>query len=84
MSNFRGEVANNPATRAIDVDSEKSDTVDLSYNVRALYVGTQGNIQLITLDGDTITFTNVSGILPVSCSRVFSTSTTATGIIGLL
>jgi hypothetical protein len=61
------------------------DTNDLAYLSRALYVGGDGNINLITANGSTVLFPSlVAGtILPVRCSRVMSTSTTATNIVAL-
>jgi hypothetical protein len=58
---------------------------DLTNPVRALYVGGNGNIKVTTVDGDVVTFIGcvVGSILPVSVKRVWSTSTTATNIIGL-
>lgn len=63
----------------------KSDTVDLGYLARAIYVGGDGNISLITANGTTVLFTGlVAGtILPVRCSRVMSTNTTATNMVAL-
>ncbi len=55
--------------------------------VRALYVGTGGNVVAVkATDGTTVTFSNVvSGtVLPIRCIRVNSTSTTASNIVGLL
>lgn len=53
---------------------------------RALYVGSGGNLNLL-LEGDTVpvVFVNVpSGtLLPVSVKKVYSTSTTASNIVGL-
>ncbi len=61
-----------------------SDTDDLAVVARALYVGTTGNITLITPNGQTVLFTAVPvGILPVMCSRVKSTGTTASTIVAL-
>ena len=59
---------------------------DLTQSFRALYVGTGGNIQVTTTGGTTATFLNVAtgSMLPVSVKRVWSTSTTATNIIGLV
>lgn len=60
-----------------------SDTVTV--NFRALYVGTAGNLAVVPVGGDAaVTFTNVPvGWFPVSVSKVMSTNTTATGIIGV-
>lgn len=53
---------------------------------RALYIGTGGNITVVTNDGTSTTFHNVvSGtILPVSVKQVSSTGTTASNIVGLI
>ena len=50
-----------------------------------LYIGTGGNIRVLTHGGDDVVFTNVLGgaFLPVQILKVFSTSTTANGIIAL-
>lgn len=60
-----------------------SDTADQSY--RAIYVGGAGNVSVITAGGNTVTFTAppVGTILPVEVTRVRSTNTTATLLIGL-
>lgn len=62
-----------------------SDTVDLTCTARALYVGTTGDVTLITAGGDTVTFPTVpaGAILPVLTTRVKSTLTTASNIVAL-
>ena len=51
---------------------------------KALYVGTSGNITLITAAGKTALFANVPiGFFPVQCSRVNATGTAATDILAL-
>lgn len=65
-----------------------SDTADYTTDSgaqvpRALYVGTQGNLRVLTLRDETVTFVGISGILPMRVKRVFSTSTTASDIIGM-
>lgn len=51
---------------------------------RALYIGNGGNVAVTTRAGDS-TFVNVVGgtILPVACTKVLSTGTTATSILAL-
>lgn len=73
----------NPASRAFAVTP--SDTVNFTFRARALFVGGAGNISLVTEGGDTVTFTgvNAGSILPVMCTRVNLTLTTATNIVGL-
>lgn len=60
-----------------------SDTVDLAHVACAIYCGGGGDVSLITLNGDQVTFTAlVSGIFhPITASRIRATGTTATGII---
>lgn len=59
-----------------------SDSTDLTTSARALFVGGAGNVKVTTVGGDTVTFTGVTAgsWLPVRCSRVWSTGTTATTI----
>lgn len=50
---------------------------------RALYIGVTGDLEVVMLNGNVITFTNVPvGWFPISVSKVTS-GTTADGIIGL-
>lgn len=50
----------------------------------ALYVGTTGNVAVVTEAGTTVTFSNVPvGILPIRVIQVLSTGTTASNIVGL-
>jgi hypothetical protein len=61
-----------------------SDTADQG-DVRGLFVGGDGNVSLVTALGNTVVFTGVLGgsILPVRCTKVRSTGTTATNIVAL-
>ena len=54
--------------------------------VRAFYVGTGGDMKVTTVGGDVVTFTNLSAgsLMPVSVKRIWSTGTTASGIVGLI
>lgn len=72
-----------PATRAEAITP--NDSADLGFATRALYVGVTGNVRLLMLGGETLTFVGVQGgsILPVRAIRVYATDTTATDIIGL-
>lgn len=60
-----------------------SDSVDLTYDTRALYVGGTGDISVITENGQTVTLVGVpaGSFLPISVSRVRATGTTATNIV---
>jgi hypothetical protein len=70
----------------------KSDTVNIpSVNGAAktdpcvLYTGTGGIIRVLTAGGDDVTLNAVPAgvVLPIQVVRVFSTTTTATGIVAL-
>lgn len=52
---------------------------------RALWVGTGGNVRVLTEDGDDVNFKNVPDgfMLPVRCTRVYATNTTASDILAL-
>lgn len=62
-----------------------SDSTDLAFTSRALYVGGAGNIVATMAGGGDVTFTAVpsGSILPVRVTRVKATSTTATSIVNL-
>jgi len=56
----------------------------LARAAHALYIGTAGNLVLRTMNNNTVTFLAVpAGIFDVSARDVFSTNTTAAGIIAL-
>lgn len=62
------------------------DATDLTYVAKALYIGVGGNVYLDAVyEGSNVAFVNVpSGtILPVQTTRVYSTGTTATSIVGM-
>lgn len=73
-----------PASKAFAITP--TDGVEITYVTRGLFTGSGGSITLI-LEDDTsaVTLINVpSGIvLPLRVKQVNSTSTTATGLIGL-
>lgn len=70
-----------PAGRAFSVTP--SDTGRI--RATALYVGGGGNLHVLMEDESEVTFIGVpaGSILPIRVLRVFSTSTSATDIIGL-
>jgi len=72
-----------PAERAFAITG--NDSTDLTIFPRAIYVGGAGNVKVITLGGDTVTFSGMLAgtVLPVRVKRVFSTDTTATNLLGL-
>ncbi|AQS64139.1 hypothetical protein AGRHK599_LOCUS4103 [Rhizobium rhizogenes] len=72
-----------PASHGFDIVPD--DTTPLPSPTRALYIGHGGQLCLTLLSGATVTFQNIPAgcLLPVRATRVFSTRTTVTGIIGL-
>lgn len=73
----------NPASRAVAVTP--SDSVDLVAASRGIWVGTGGNLAVITAGGDTVTVPNVQDgtLVPIRASRVLATGTTATGLVAM-
>ena len=50
-----------------------------------LYIGTAGNIKVVTVGGDEVTFVgiNTGAFIPVQVKKVFATGTTASNILAL-
>ncbi len=77
------------ANRAVSVTP--SNIVNISEGTEApksgsvLYIGTGGDLKVLTVGNDEITFTNIQdgSFLPVQVLRVFSTGTTASNILAL-
>lgn len=66
-----------PALRHFPVSP--SDTEDLPVRPRSIYCNTAGTVALRDVDGTDVTYSVTAGtILPVRCSRVLATGTTAT------
>jgi len=72
-----------PIENAFDITP--SNTENLTYTTRGIYVGTSGNLKVDTADGDTVTFVSLSAgvIHPMRVRRVYATGTTAGSIIGV-
>lgn len=70
-----------PAVGAYDITPSDSAT----QNARALWIGTSGDVAVQTRGRSTsVVFQNVPvGILPVQVTKVLSTGTTASDILGL-
>ena len=56
-----------------------------SNNGCVLYVGGGGNLKVLTVGGDEVTFVNIQdgAFIPVNVLRVYATGTTATNIVAL-
>lgn len=60
-----------------------SDTVDLTFVSRGIYVGVAGNLAVIMSGGQNLVIPVPAGLNPLAVSRVLSTGTTATGIVAV-
>ena len=62
-----------------------SDTVSLTGVTRAVYVGGAGNITALMSNGDVVLFTAVpvGTVLPIRCTRINATATTATALVAM-
>jgi hypothetical protein len=68
-----------------------SDTVNIpsvtggTNNGCVLYIGGAGNVKVLTVGGDEVTFFSAQAglVIPVQVLKVFSTGTTATNIVAL-
>jgi len=82
VANLSRNVASSDDAEAITA----SDTVVFTKArvTRGVYVGVGGNVVAL-IGGSAITFSNVPTgmILPISCTRINSTSTTATNMVAL-
>ena len=73
-----------PAYSAYEITP--NDSTDLpAGDTRAIYIGGDGNLAVITAAGNSVTFVGLKAgsVLPVRASRVKSTGTTATSLIAL-
>lgn len=72
-----------PAREAVSVSP--SDTVDLEYVTRALWVGGAGDVKVSMIDGGEVTLAGIPAgtLLPIRVKRVWSTGTTGTSIVAL-
>lgn len=74
-----------PGTKLVSIT--KSDATDLTSNkIRALWVGTGGDVAVIALnDTAAVTIPNVQSgtVLPIAVVKVMSANTTASGFVGI-
>lgn len=74
-----GMLTDKPGTHAAAVTPNDSTVIV----ARALYVGTGGNVAVTTVEGEVVTFPNVNGgsLLPIQCTKVMASNTTASNIV---
>jgi hypothetical protein len=75
--------AESPAVDAFAITPDNSN--DLATVTRGIYVGVSGDLKVITLGGETVTFVGLAAgmIHPIRVARVLATGTTATSIVGV-
>ena len=62
-----------------------SDTIDLTNVSRALYIGRTGDVSVVMVSGQSVSFTDVAAgtILPLRVQKVNASGTTASEIVAL-
>lgn len=72
-----------PGTGVVSITP--SDSTVITPIPRALHIGGGGTLAVVCLDGTTATFTVATGtLLPIRVTKVMSTNTTASLIVGIL
>lgn len=84
VDNFSGHSVGLTAPSPDGFDITPSDSTDLAYVTRAIYVGGTGNLKVTRLGGAVLTYYGVpAGMMyPIRVTRVWATGTTATHLIG--
>ncbi|MDX3928210.1 MAG: hypothetical protein QHC90_20695 [Shinella sp.] len=72
-----------PASHAFAIVPDND--AELAVTTRALYVGTGGDVTLVTVSGETVTFVNIApgSVLPLRTARILENGTTAADLVGL-
>ena len=69
-------------TESVDVSVADQDILINGGLALALYVGTAGDITVITPNGDSQLYPSVSaGFQPIACTKILNTGTAAAGIV---
>lgn len=78
--------AESPGFDAVPVTPSDTQDLELDSDVtpaRALYVGTEGDLKIITMGNKEVTFKAVKGWVPMMTRRVYATGTTAQEIVAI-
>lgn len=80
---FYGDFSSNPSIKY--EEDVPSDTVDLAYMCRSIYVGGTGNVAAVRADDVVVNFLAVPAgtTLHICARRINATGTTATGLVVL-
>jgi len=79
---FRMNITNDAPARN-GYTATPDDDNDLPHSGRALWVGGEGTVAAVTVNGDSVTLAGCVGVVPVSVRRILATGTTATDIVVL-
>lgn len=62
-----------------------SDATDFTVMARGIYVGTGGDVAIVTSDGTAVTYVGAASgsVIPMRAKRVNSTNTTADDLVGM-
>lgn len=73
-----------PSRFAVAITPSDSADINGGQTTRGIYVGSTGNVVAV-IGGNAITFVGVptGAILPIRCTRINSTNTTATSLVAL-
>jgi len=86
MAAVENKITANTSPARVAFDITRSDSAELPYVTRGIYIGTGGNLHVRMVDGGDVTFKNVQSgtVLPIRVVQVYgSGTTTASDIIGL-
>jgi hypothetical protein len=80
---IQGAPRQDPASHAFAITPH--DTNELAQDTRAIYVGGAGDVSVIMQDGSSVVFSGCPAglLLPIRCTMVKATGTTATLLLGL-
>lgn len=54
---------------------------NLPFVARAVWVGTAGNLSVVTVGGSSVIIPNASGLIPIAVTQIPATGTSASGIV---
>lgn len=82
-----GNAPLSPDSPAYDAEAANVASVDYvpAVTIRGIFVGTGGNVAVLTAGGNTTTFSNVLGgtILPICCTKILHSGTTASNLVAM-
>lgn len=80
IDRFQGAQESVESSSSYYVPVTPSDSTDLTYVTKGVTIAAAGNIKVTRPDGTAVVLTLPAGTYAMRCTRIWSTSTTATGI----